>query len=144
MKLRFLASHSTLSSPLLRFGLVRKDVVLLSIMIVNELTVFASLTVRAPQRGLSSVALCATPDRFAPWLCQRAPTHSVALPSGVRWLPATSPRWVRRPSLDGEPGARGSRFGGPRVSSQLHNGQFGWCAKFICTHARGNGGTTKP
>ena len=46
MKLRFLASHSTLSSPLLRFGLVRKDVVLLSIMIVNELTVFASLTVR--------------------------------------------------------------------------------------------------
>ena len=25
MKLRFLASHSTLSSPLLRFGLVRKD-----------------------------------------------------------------------------------------------------------------------
>eukprot|EP01046_Picozoa_sp_COSAG06_P072602 COSAG06_NODE_21314_length_761_cov_1.116314_1_plen_71_part_10 len=46
MKSRFLASHSTLSSPLLRFGLVRKDVVLLSIMIVNELTVFASLTVR--------------------------------------------------------------------------------------------------
>jgi hypothetical protein len=26
MKSRFLASHSTLSSPLLRFGLVRKDV----------------------------------------------------------------------------------------------------------------------
>ena len=42
---------------------MRKDVVLLSIMIVNELTVFASLTVRAPQRGLSSVALCATPAR---------------------------------------------------------------------------------
>ena len=42
--------------------------VLLSIMIVNELTAFASLTVRVPQRGLSSVALCATPDRFAPWL----------------------------------------------------------------------------
>eukprot|EP01043_Picozoa_sp_COSAG02_P071420 COSAG02_NODE_13045_length_1454_cov_1.429520_2_plen_57_part_01 len=36
-------------------------VILLSIMIINELTVFASLTGRFPQRGLSSVALCATP-----------------------------------------------------------------------------------
>ena len=71
MKSRFLASHSTLSSPLLRFGLVRKDVVLLSIMIVNELTVFASLTVRF-LRGVCQVLRSAQrlPALHALFLCQ--------------------------------------------------------------------------
>ena len=52
-------------------GLVRKDVILLSIMIVNELTVFASLTVRF-LRGVCQVLRSAQrlPALHALFLCQ--------------------------------------------------------------------------
>jgi hypothetical protein len=59
-------------------------------MIVNELTVFASLTVRF-LRGVCQVL------RSAQRLTVSRPGFASARHRNVRWLPAISPRWVRRP-----------------------------------------------
>ena len=76
------------------------DLVLLSIMIVNELTVLASLTVPCSSEGFVKCCALTPPFRALAWPVRQRTHHSL---SGVGWLPATSPRWVRRPSRDGEP-----------------------------------------